>query len=363
MSDRDGLYQRPDSRCWWISYQNASGQTVRRSSKIRVSLDPDGAQAFALRDELERKERPAPPPIVITHSDSMLWEELVLEYVAVLKKKVRESTLDTYAKAVKHLQPSFQGRTVDSITSREVKAHIRGELARGLSAASVNLQTAFSGGMWRWAMDELELPVVNVWDRRSIPVDNARERFLTREEADKLIHAARISPAKHLADWIEFALHTGLRTSEISSLTWSRVELETGVITLRREDQKSGRISTLPLNATAQEVLQRRMDRMKRSGVISPYCFWQRRGEQVTDIRYPLATAVKKAGLVDVHPHDLRRTFASWLAQANVPIHMIAELMRHKDVSLTHRVYAHLSTDSMREAADVLNRPRLKIVK
>lgn len=360
MSDRDGIYHRPDSGCWWISYQDASGKTVRRSSKIRLSLDPHGDKAFALREEWIRKERPVP---VVVSVDSMVWEQLVLDYVDVLKKRVRVSTLDTYAKAVKNLKRSFEGRMVEKITTREVKAHIREEQARGLSAASINLQVAFSGGMWRWAMDELEMSIVNVWDRRSLPVDNARERFLTREEAVRVIDAARQSPAKHLADWIEFALHTGLRTGEISSLTWSRVDLDAGIITLGREDQKSGRISALPLNATAHAVLQRRMERMKRSGVISPYCFWHRRGEQIADIRYPLATAVAKAGLGDVHPHDLRRTFASWLAQANVPIHVIAELLRHKDVNLTHRVYAHLSTDAMREAADVLNRPRLQIVK
>ena len=50
----------------------------------------------------------------------------------------------------------------------------------------------------------------------------ARDRWLTREEADKLIAAC--SP--HMASIVRFALATGCRASEITGLEWGRVDLQ-----------------------------------------------------------------------------------------------------------------------------------------
>ena len=65
--------------------------------------------------------------------------------------------------------------------------------------------------------------------------------------------------------------------------------------------------------------------------------------------------AVVKIGLEDVHPHDLRRTCGSLLAQAGVPIHAVSALLRHSDIRVTDRVYAHLSPTEVRAAVEVLN--------
>jgi integrase len=67
--------------------------------------------------------------------------------------------------------------------------------------------------------------------------------------------------------------------------------------------------------------------------------------------------AVQRAGLSDVHPHDLRRTFGSWLVQAGVDIRRVSELMRHADIRVTAQVYAHLAPKDLVAAVEVLNRP------
>ena len=64
---------------------------------------------------------------------------------------------------------------------------------------------------------------------------------------------------------------------------------------------------------------------------------------------------MRRAGLEDTHPHDLRRTFGSWLVQAGVSIQAVSALLRHSDIRITDRVYAHLSPESLREAVAVLN--------
>ena len=65
-------------------------------------------------------------------------------------------------------------------------------------------------------------------------------------------------------------------------------------------------------------------------------------------------SAVKEAGIENLHFHDLRHTFASRLVMAGVDIRTVQELMGHKTISMTLR-YAHLAPGHKRSAISVLD--------
>jgi site-specific recombinase XerD len=60
-----------------------------------------------------------------------------------------------------------------------------------------------------------------------------------------------------------------------------------------------------------------------------------------------------KAGLTDLHWHDLRHTFASRLIMAGVDLRTVQELMGHKTITMT-LCYSHLSPTHQREAVQRL---------
>src|SRR5262249_51576243 len=66
--------------------------------------------------------------------------------------------------------------------------------------------------------------------------------------------------------------------------------------------------------------------------------------------------AVKRAGLGDLHFHDLRHTFGSRLAMRGVSAQVIQQLMGHKDLQTTQR-YMHLAADHLVAAVATLNSP------
>ncbi|MCO6445825.1 MAG: tyrosine-type recombinase/integrase [Anaerolineae bacterium] len=59
--------------------------------------------------------------------------------------------------------------------------------------------------------------------------------------------------------------------------------------------------------------------------------------------------ARKAAGMADVHFHDLRHTYASWLAQDGVSMASIRDLLGHASMQTTSR-YAHLGRADLIEA-------------
>jgi integrase len=64
--------------------------------------------------------------------------------------------------------------------------------------------------------------------------------------------------------------------------------------------------------------------------------------------------AVNKAGLEDLHFHDLRHTFATRLVQAGEDLYKVQRLLGHKSIKMTER-YAHHSPESLKSAAAALD--------
>ncbi|MGB1108907.1 MAG: site-specific integrase [Gammaproteobacteria bacterium] len=207
-----------------------------------------------------------------------------------------------------------------------------------------------------WARKELEWEVPNPFQVRRLKEPAGRNRWLSQTEASKLIQAAenaRRSP--HLADFIRLGLNTGMRPGELLKLSWSRVDLEMGLIYLEANDQKNGKLGSVPLNREARAVIETRNRWREKYCPQTDWVFCDRKGRRIASAKKGFRSAVERAGLADVHPHDLRRTRGSWLVQKEVDIRTVSELLRNSDVRITAEVYAHLSPANLKSAVDVLD--------
>jgi integrase len=148
-----------------------------------------------------------------------------------------------------------------------------------------------------------------------------------------------------------------MRSGEILGLEWRRIDLQAALVYLEADDQKNGKVGSVPLNQEARRAILARMRFRATNCPASPWVFCNRRGERIASVKKGFATAVASAGLTDVHPHDLRRTCGSWLVQQGVPIQVVSSLLRHSDIRITDRVYAHLSPTTVQAAVEVLDQP------
>jgi excisionase family DNA binding protein len=174
--------------------------------------------------------------------------------------------------------------------------------------------------------------------------DNARLRYLTLEEYDRLLQAARaIKTSPYLEEKIVLAAHTGLRRGSLFNLRWEQVDLVNRVMRVPRT--KNGRTLSRPLNATALATLQK-LDSARSPGSLSGYVFphttGTHEGEPVKDIKNGFHAALALAEIDDFTWHDLRHTFASWLVMKGASLRSVGELLGHQSMKMTMR-YAHLS--------------------
>jgi integrase len=71
------------------------------------------------------------------------------------------------------------------------------------------------------------------------------------------------------------------------------------------------------------------------------------------DIKRAFAVACRRAEVANFKFHDLRHTYASWLAQAGVDLYVIKELLGHSTIIMTQR-YAHLAPSTKKTAVKLL---------
>jgi integrase len=179
------------------------------------------------------------------------------------------------------------------------------------------------------------------------PAPPPRDRYLSRDEYQQLIAAAR-SPHVRLA--IQLMIATAGRIGAVLDLTWTRVDFEKNRIILARGGPQTAKgRATVPMTPKIREALQE-----AHRAALTPYVV-EYNGGKVKSIKKAFAAAARRADLEGVTPHVIRHTAAVWMAEAGVPMSEIAQYMGHSDSRTTERVYARYSPEYLSRAAEALN--------
>ncbi|MFO7642274.1 MAG: site-specific integrase [Candidatus Competibacteraceae bacterium] len=350
--DRDGLYRQPGSPHWYGSYTDNHGIRRRRSTGTDNQAEAKIILSRWRTETHQQRVWGAEP----THT----LHQLIIAYVDTHPDK---RTLERDGYSVQHLYRLLgESRPLNTLCAADAHGYCLTRRQEGAQPGTINREIGFLSSAINWSRRALGWKIDNPAAAQRLPEPPGRNRWLTHDEASRLIEAAgRVPQAAHLGDFILLGLHTGMRSGEMLGLEWGRVDLQAGRILLGAQHQKSGRPGSIPLNRTARgAILNRARFRAARCPA-SPWVFCNQDGERIASVKKGFATAVKRAGIAPCTPHDLRRTCASWLVQAGTPIQEVARLLRHADIQTTLDVYAHLMPDQLQGTVAILERHNLVI--
>lgn len=178
--------------------------------------------------------------------------------------------------------------------------------------------------------------------------EKPRQRYLSPGELARLGDALMTAEASGLEDRraiaaIRLLLFSGARRSEILTLKWEWIDLQTGIA--RLPDSKTG-ARNIFLPAGALEVLNG-LPRMSGNPYVLP---GDRAAAPFVGVAKPWQRIRATAGLHDVHLHDLRHSFASAAISGGDSLFIVGKLLGHKKFVTTER-YAHLADDPAKAAA------------
>lgn len=143
--------------------------------------------------------------------------------------------------------------------------------------------------------------------------------------------------------WIKplvlFALETGMRRSEMLSLTWDQVFLAEADRYVRLLDSKNGDSRNVPLSRRAMAVLQN----LSRDG--SGFVF----PTTADAVKKSFVRAVERAGIFDLHFHDLRHEATTRISKKLSNVLELSAVTGHKTLHMLKRYYHPDASDLARK--------------
>ena len=176
---------------------------------------------------------------------------------------------------------------------------------------------------------------------RMLPEPSKRVRWLTRNEADRLI--AELPP--HLADMVRFSLETGLRRANVTGLQWSQVDLVRRTAWIHPDQAKARKAIPVPLSNVAVLTLRKQIGKHQ----ANVFTFKGKPVHQVNTKAWH--KALERVGIEHFRWHDLRHTWATWHIQEGTPLHVLQELGGWSTPEMVQK-YAHLSSEHLAQWVD-----------
>lgn len=260
-----------------------------------------------------------------------------------------------------HVRPAIGKRRVD-----EIDKHTLDALAtKWLEIAAPRTVNTRMGTLLRMLALAVEWDHVSkVPQYAAVKVPKDTPRFLTEDEAIRLLEAARNTPWYTM---LLIGLRTGLRIGELRGLQWSDVNLIASMVQVRRTDPgradlsanapKGKRERTVPLSPDAYIVLRDlKPENAKPRDWVWPALSYKddkapkNRTRSESGCKHGIAAAVLASGIENpegdrIGWHTLRHTFASWLVIRGVSLRVVQDLLGHANIAQTER-YSHLAPNA-----------------
>lgn len=270
-------------------------------------------------------------------------EERYMPFVKGYKKSWDSD--DSYLR--NHVLPRFGSHHLDQVSQLEVVEFHHAMRAKGYALATCNRMLVLMRYMFNLAK-KWKVPGADFNPTIGVPMyeaNNARERYLTAEETQRLKAALEKSDNTQLQFIVALLLMTGARKRELLEAQWEHFDLERR--SWRIPMSKSGKARYVPLSSTVLEVLAQLPrwpgcpylvpNPKTRVPYISVFSSWN--------------TARKTAGLHEVRMHDLRHSMASNMVNSGRSIYEVAKVLGHTQLKTSQR-YSHLSQETLIAAVD-----------
>jgi len=359
------VYETKDGRwraCLVLTHPD-TGKVARRFVSGRTR-----AEAVANLDKLRQSTAGG-------FSDGRTAGEFLAGWVVAVRPRLRPSTHREYVRHVTEYFAPLHGFELAKLTPGHVERAMTGLTDRGLSPQTVRsarsslrraLQDAHRDGLVTRNVASLARPPR--LERRELGA-------LSPDEVRRLL-AETVDDA--MGPLWAVAVGSGLRRGELLGLRWPDIDMNGGTLTVRRAVSKTATGTyepgepktprsrrTVNLAPFALDALRRQRVRQAEARLAAGTAWQDLHAVTFTDaVGRPLEpstvsnafhdTAVRLG--LDAHLHTLRHTSATLMLLGGAPLKVVSDALGHSSIAVTADVYAHVTPDLRREAADALDR-------
>jgi site-specific recombinase XerD len=316
------LFQR-ENGIWYVEFGRGKKRSLRTRNK---------AEAIRIFNRLKR-EYLAGRLLILKEGAKVLLSDFAKEYLDWCENNRSRETFRKSEYALRKLREVIGNVYIQNLTKKHLDDYVSHLRENGLSKTTINihirtLKAAFSKAVeWEYLKEN---PFKGY---KLLKIQQKPPRFLLPHEI------AKIESVIDKEEWLfvfRFLLFTGMRVGEAVRLYWSDVDLNRGIITVRKSKNYQSRV--IPIHPDLERELQKRQPAVGR--VIGYSRDW---------VEHKLKDYFRKAGFPEPWVHDLRHTFASLMVMAGVDLKTVQELLGHTSYKTTE-IYAHLAPHHLQDA-------------
>jgi len=287
-----------------------------------------------------------------TEKEVITFGAIADEYLQYKKNKLTAGSIrEITSKYKNHIEPYLSNKDIESITKSDIE-NIVEQKYKQLANKTLNIITDLIGTIFNFAIEndkyKKDNPAVKAY---RYPVDNNRERTLTKDEIKKLIEAVKEKDNLTYIFTI-LSLSTGGRINTICNIQKKHIDLSSRIIKLK--DFKNNKTYS---GYIKKEYLQTIEEHIKH---LEPNDYILGEGDLVKKVQRrlrPILDELFNQGLDSKDSknrfviHSLRHTFATQLILNQTPIFIVQKLLNHSDIKMTMR-YINIDSYFMRDYVD-----------
>ncbi len=361
------VYPRSDGR-WGADF------IVEATGKKKTLYGKTAKEAQAKLDKALAEQKQG---ILATGPQQKLADHLEWWLEKVHKHKLRPSSYIRYRRTLdKHLLPELGQIQLRKLTTRQIQEFLNKKL-KDLSPSSVHQIHGVLHSALKSAVKYRYIPF-NPADGIELPPDEAQRegQSLTLEQSKLLLKEVR---GHWLETFVALALTTGMRHGEIRGLRWDKIDFEAGTISIHctvallgtkeykyvegAPKTKSG-VRTVPLLPVMRDILESHRKEQEVAKLKAGDA-WQennlvcctRNGGFLhpASLRLAFIRLLKKAGLPQIHIHDLRHTASTLWQSLGIDPTVRQKMLGHSSVDMTMTVYSHVLPSMQKDAIERIN--------
>lgn len=392
------------SRTFYIVKRSgASVSWVKIGSFPDMTIEQARVEAQKVLGEFAAGANPATARRAIRQEPT--FTETLVDMLANKKKRdgspITERTKKDYLDTVRLHMKSIANSKLSNIQRADVKT-IHTKTSKK-SARQADKSVAIISSVFNYALDHELFSGENPASRIQKNAVVTRDRFA---QADELPYLFAAIGESSLSDFFLLSLLTGARRSNLQSMVWRDIDLDSRV--WRIAMTKNGTPQNITLTAEAVAALKARKSTIgsspfvfpgsgKTGHLVEPKKAWAtilrraslRRlldhlaeiGELTTEQRsfaekqtikapaaadkrykalaFKLGVDTEAFDMTDLRIHDLRRTLGSWQAKTGASLSIIGKSLNHKSIQSTV-IYARLDLDPVRQSVDTATQAMLE---
>lgn len=280
-------------------------------------------------------------------------EQVVDSFITYLHntKKTSENTTLSYYRDLKKwisYMAELEIHTPGKVTEEHLRAYVAHLETQQFKASTISRNIASLKAFYHYLFKEHMINDDITENLRAPKIEKKMPEIISVEETIRLLEQPGGDTPKDLRDkaMLELLYATGIRVSELISLTLSDVDMKADVLNCKER--------VIPFGYKAKRALMRYL-KDGRDAMLMDYdselLFVNCSGSSMSRQGFwkLIKGYARKAGIdVEITPHTIRHSFAAHLVENGADLRSVQEMLGHSDISTT-QIYANMKGNHLRE--------------